>query len=133
MTPDQFSQLCKPREESVIDPAQWGQTPRTLLYGYTCKRDTFHVYVDATGVHAVIFEVGAVLSFRSTCQQGGLPLSACVPDKRVYVEPSDFEFCKYLQDNGLKFSFTTGWRATPELLPFAGKTLGMIEAAQESA
>jgi hypothetical protein len=94
-------------------------TPRTLLYGYTCSRATHHVYlgqdklihvllyadlqdVDGPGMGGLDF---LVLQHASGPTGGQTRPEGYVPDKRVFPEHSDFEFCKLLEGAGVDISF----------------------------
>jgi hypothetical protein len=82
------------------------QTPRTLLYGYTTDRATFHVYLDYDGLlHLRTYDSGtdkdAVHQAKSAFNPHDL-----VPSKRVYPEASDAEFCRLLILRGVNVPFT---------------------------
>lgn len=75
---------------------------RTLIHGYTCERHTFdvelidgviEVWVTPFGEKPKRVEVKSNHDF--------------VPDKRVYPDQSDFEFCMLLQQSGIDIPFTT--------------------------
>lgn len=80
-------------------------TPRTLIYGYTCERNTFHLYLSEGGYFTRLIysydgveissEIGKSISLRD-----------CVPDKRVYPEACDAVFCSMLMSRGQSVSFT---------------------------
>lgn len=95
------------------------QEPRTLIYGYTCDRDTFHVYLGEDGIHLVVYNYHGMLALH--CRESeGLPLEDCVPDKRVYPEACDYEFCLILKRAGVNIPFTT-WSEGRETALFHGK------------
>lgn len=109
MTKDEYAALCRP-----IPPAPAcvhvtdleDQTPRTLLYGYTCERDTFHVYLGQDGLlHKVVYGYDKLLlaHAQGTC----LLMQDCVPDKRVYPHASDMAFCVLLARAGIAVPYTT--------------------------
>lgn len=83
------------------------RTPRTLAFGYTCERDTFHVYLAEDGIHKVVYRYGqpSVLLMHKHEREGLLP-SECVPDKRLYPETCDFAFCVLLKTRGVQLPFT---------------------------
>ena len=84
------------------------QTPRTLLYGYTCERDTFHIYLtDAGMIVRVIYDHYGMLLGMLTEADTPLLVTQCIPDKRVYAHHSDFEFCALLHKAGVSIPFTT--------------------------
>lgn len=94
-------------------------TPRTLLYGYTCNRATQHVYLGQDQlIHVLLYAplhdsdgpgMGGldflVLHHTSGLTGGQTYPQGYVPDKRVYPEYSDFEFCKLLEEAGAEISF----------------------------
>lgn len=134
MTPEQAEQLRQiPKSPVFINADDWDTSkPRTLLYGYTCERETFHVYVDENAVHAIVYQGYPLklISHNSTDGEGGLPASMCVPNKRVYSQASDFEFCRQLLQAGLEFSFTSGgFRPVGNGTTFVGETLEQITAS----
>lgn len=96
------------------------RTPRTLIYGYTIQRDTFHVYLAQDGIHCVIYNYNKLL-MQHTHEHNGLQLSQCVPDKRVYPETCDLEFCSVLLNAGVHVPFTSWTDRDPT--PFYGKQL----------
>ena len=82
------------------------QTPRTLLYGYTCNRDTFHVYLGEDGrLHRVLYTFEGFLLGHA--DETTLDLSAYVPDKRLYPETCDLAFCQLLKSVDVSLPFTT--------------------------
>jgi hypothetical protein len=92
----------------------WGrdladQTPRTLVYGYTCDRDTFHIYLGADGINKVVYRFAqpASVLIEHKHEREGLQLAECVPNKRLYPEMCDFAFCVLLKARGVELPFTT--------------------------
>lgn len=78
------------------------QTDRTLLYGYNCDRDTWHVYLEGGKIHSVIYTYDGEpteLTIRSNFDY--------VPDKRLYPARCDYEFCELLKKNDVPLPFTT--------------------------
>ena len=83
---------------------------RTLLYGYTCSRKTFHVYLKngkitvvkynnnyTNGVENVYPENMKEIEITNNCD--------FVPDKRLYPEACDYEFCVLLKRRGVNLPF----------------------------
>ena len=106
----QLGQITKPEEIiSVSDLAN--QEPRTLLWGYTTKRCSHHVYLKDGKMHLFVYEG------RSSWDSGRddkfyvfgpeLPIKSLVPDKRLYPEACDAEFCGLLKEMGVYLPFTT--------------------------
>lgn len=82
---------------------------RTLLYGYTCTRETFHVYLKNMKIHVVIYqnyyvcEIVKLKNMREIIVKSNIDY---IPDKRLYPEACDFEFCKLLEEKKLHLPFT---------------------------
>lgn len=72
--------------------------PRTLVYGFTSSRDTFHLYIEEKDgepcFFRVIYDFDGVI--KSSASMTEIKFSECVPDKRVYPDASDYEFCSHL-------------------------------------
>lgn len=62
---------------------------RTLLYGYTVDRDTWHVYLQDGLIHLLVYTGNTMLSHRSA---GTWDAEDLVPNKRVYPESTDEAF-----------------------------------------
>ena len=84
-------------------------TDRTLLYGYTCNRDTFHVYLKNQEIHTVIYntdysgKVAKPINMRKVFVKNNQDF---IPDKRIYPEASDYTFCKLLKEKNCHLPFT---------------------------
>lgn len=99
-------------------------TPRTLIYGYTCARDTFHVYLAEDGIHWVLYSAhGLLLQHKHEGQ--GIALADCVPDKRVYPETCDYDFCTMLKRAGVNIPFTN-WNDDRPVKAFHGLCKGEL-------
>lgn len=76
---------------------------RTLLYGYTCDRYSWHVYIKNKVIHTICYNF----------DESGLhsiPICAnsnYIPDKRLYPNCCDYEFCSLLKNCGEHLCFTT--------------------------
>ncbi len=128
MNKQQFESLNDTAAGQAMATAQAlaDKTPRTLVYGYTVERSTFHVYLDG-GVHLVVYDhVGLLL--RHVSEFEGLALAQCVPDKRVYPEACDHEFCVLLKKAGVNVPFTT-WSDDRVPQPFHGKRRGELTSS----
>jgi hypothetical protein len=93
------------------------KSDRTLLYGYTCDRGTWHVYIQQNHIYAVIY-----LYSEEPEQMEITSNSDYVPNKRLYPECCDFEFCKLLKEVDVSLPFTT-WTDRNEQRQYWGKTL----------
>lgn len=86
--------------------------PRTLIWGYTHKRGSHHVYIKDNTLHLYVyrdgFGVGADIPPPVTVkyQYGSISASSLVPDKRVYPEACDKELCWILTNLGVYVPFT---------------------------
>jgi len=115
------------------------QTPRTLLYGYTCDRDTWHVYIKDGQIMILVFKGyegspnGQSLLKTIIVDEENQRITAnqdFVPNKRLYPESCDFEFCMMLYMAGVDLPFTTWDEKRAEALagkPFQGLTLEDIQ------
>lgn len=93
------------------------KSPRTLLYGYDTNRATFHVYIDPQDhqIHVMYYlpvgpmdnERVLVLSHTSGPAGGVESNEAYTPNKRLYPESCDLEFCRLLRDADVSLPFTT--------------------------
>lgn len=82
------------------------KTPRTLAYGFTTERKTFHAYLAEDGnVVRVIYDNDGLLIDLKT-EADGLLMTECVPNKRLYPERCDFEFCQLLMTRQVYLPFT---------------------------
>jgi hypothetical protein len=108
MNENQFELLKKTSEQEkrVYLKELTNKKDHTLLYGYTCERETFHVYIRHGEIHKIIFDSN---SHKPRVHEHGdsLSLHGIVPDKRLYPEACDFEFCELLMKMGVSLPFTT--------------------------
>ena len=83
---------------------------RTLIYGYTCERRTFHVYLKDLKIYVVVYDNDYATGKPAPKNMRQITVTSnrdFVPDKRVYPERSDFYFCKLLRERGVEIPFTT--------------------------
>lgn len=114
MNETEFKELTKManRVHRVRDLVLENMTPRSLIYGYTCDRKTFHVYLsEKDGVILVIYGSDRLLCATKRADED-LTLAECVPDKRLYPNKCDYEFCSKLMQAGVSLSFTM-WNDAP--------------------
>lgn len=69
---------------------------RTLLYGYTCQRSTFHVYLKDGEIKVAIYD-----HLEDMWEWKVEYNNEYIPDKRIYPERSDFEFVSLLMQRGV--------------------------------
>lgn len=90
MDANELSVVLKAGDEpqvSAQDMAAGGD--RTLLYGYTCDRDNFHVYLEEGLIYRLVYRSGAVVSYQG---REKWTIRELVPDKRAYPESTDYTF-----------------------------------------
>ncbi len=111
MTVDELQSLERltPTPVMVSGAMLSNQVPRTLIWGYNVQRDSFHVYLDDTRkINVVVYDNHArLLVHEPEDPRTGISPLSCIPDKRVYPEASDFEFCRLLVKLGHSLPFTT--------------------------
>ena len=98
---------------------------RTLLYGYTFTRDIFHVYLKNGNIHAVIYDTiyGYLMSHPINMLELDIKSNYdYVPDKRLYPEACDYEFCKLLKERNIDLPFVH-FNKEREIKDFYGFTL----------
>lgn len=110
MDKDQFSHLQRLQEGSQkvsVDMLR-SDRPRTLMYGYDGEKNTFHLYLDDQKVmHSVYYEPAWPFLLLSHESGSDLDVQKCMPNKRVYPERCDFEFCEILKRMGALIPFTS--------------------------
>lgn len=105
MNREDFDKLVNIEEQVLTSECLKDKTPRTLLFGYTCSRDTWHVYLNQLGEIVTVmygYADDAPLNTIKITQNQEFN-----PDKRLYPNKCDFEFCKALKSLGVYLSFTT--------------------------
>lgn len=98
---------------------------RTLIYGYTCNRETFHVYVQDRQIHTVIYNTDYSQDTPRPKDMREITIKHnrdYVPDKRLYPERCDYRFCKMLERKDISLPFTA-WTDDVEQKDFYGFTL----------
>lgn len=82
---------------------------RTLLYGYTCSRETFHVYLKNNEIHVILYNEDYDEENVKPKNMRELFIKTnydYIPDKRLYPEACDFSFCKLLKEKDISLPFT---------------------------
>ncbi len=102
MTKQEYESLCDRKTPLICGNDLKNQDNRTLLWGYTTSRASWHVYLAAGVIHTVIYDYG-----KEPEEQPVASNADYVPNKRVYPEASDFEFCKLLIDRGVCIPYTS--------------------------
>lgn len=104
MNKKKYDALCKytPTKERLSASDLKDTSNRTLLFGYTCDRETWHVYIKDAMIYTVCYYAAApTLEINVTTDHG------YVPDKRLYPARCDYEFCCLLRERGVTLPFTT--------------------------
>lgn len=127
MTRDELEEFYVPHptQEPFCVRDLANKADRTLLYGYMSNRNSFHVYLRDMKITRLIYDdqssttlikgVGAVWG------NGSL----LIPDKRIYPQCSDLEFCRLMRLRGYALPFTTYKEREPQ--QFYGRVLTLQE------
>lgn len=89
---------------------------RTLLWGYTLDRSSFHVYIKGGVLHRVIY--GNPNTLISHISGEELACENMAPSKRAYPAACDEQFSRLMHEKGQYVSYTTF--AEREDIPFHG-------------
>ena len=77
----------------------------TLLYGYDCNRNTYHMYLKNEEFNIFIYTSEKVIFYNN--YKDKLPIDQrLLPNKRLHPERCDYEICKLLKDEGIHLPFT---------------------------
>ena len=108
MLATEYSDLrCTKELGLVIEGADLvNKTNRTLLYGYTCERETAHVYLEDGVIHSVVYSYQDEILAHTTQHQMKNNQQYSI-FKRVYPAASDAEFAKLLKLAGVFVPYTT--------------------------
>lgn len=92
----------------------------TLLWGYTCERYSFHVYLKDGMINRIIYSKSENKLIDFIC---GKELKADVlyPDKRLYPEATSYDFVVALRKAGQEPSITN-FNEEREVVQWYGKT-----------
>lgn len=84
---------------------------RTMLYGYTCDRSTFHVYLKDMKIHTVIYNTDYSEDEPKPINMREINVKCnedFIPDKRLYPAACDCEFSMLLgRVTGRSMPFTS--------------------------
>ena len=83
---------------------------KTLMYGFTCERKTFHVYVKNGEIYVVTYNNDYSTDKVRPKNMEQIVVNSnydYVPDKRLYPERCEYHFCKMLKEKGVHLPFTT--------------------------
>lgn len=108
MTKEEFASLPEQRVPVAlvaVDEIMYEDADRTLLWGYDCDRNSWHVYLKDREIHRVVYTYdGNILASDA---DWSLPVEDLIPNKRLYPEACDAGFCALLRDKGACLPFTT--------------------------
>jgi hypothetical protein len=82
---------------------------RTLAYGYTCDRYTWHAYLQSDLIHVLVYSesIGKPDRIIEYAGHNRWTPKDLIPDKRIYPESMDKEFAYILLDRGVDVPYTT--------------------------
>lgn len=104
---DKLEQKEKAPEPLISTQDLNNKQDRTLLYGYTCDRDTWHVYLKNGNIHTVLYRNSAFREIPVGLKEIQIKANQdYIPNKRLYPAACDYEFCMLLQDSGYHLPFT---------------------------
>lgn len=147
MNLDKFNELIdynRPKTISISDLEY--KENRTLLWGYTCDRSSWHVYLLYGEIYHLCYDIvnqaspsnGIINNDKSNpldqwhflintkATSYNLDQHPLTPNKRLYPEACDYEFCLRLKERGIHLPFTNFNEKRPTK-PFYGLTLDHIE------
>lgn len=111
MKKNQFDELknSETTKDSVISVNDLScDKDRTLIYGYTCERETFHVYIKNKEIHVVIYKTDYEQNKAKNMREMSVTSNwSYVPDKRLYPERCDYDFCQLLIRKNISLPFTS--------------------------
>jgi len=128
MTKEEYEILGSKRKNSAIHISSLkNSNPRTLLYGYDFDRNSVHLYLKGVWFTYVRYNNHGDLLEQKDMYDIPIAAGHCyyIPNKRVYWEMSDFEFCLLLKEGGVPIYFTnSNGNVVPQ--QFYGKTLQQL-------
>lgn len=92
---------------ATVHVADLGPGPdHTLLYGYTCDRESWHVYLENDMINWVKYwDLGESGELINSGSADTWVAEELVPNKRVYPEFTDYAFACDLRDAGVEVSY----------------------------
>lgn len=108
MTKEDYEKYKNTSAKSTVSMADMSDpsAAKTLLYGYTLDRYSFHVYTLGDGhIYLYIYKYeGKTFHYRKA---KSFDMRDLVPCKRTYPSATDFEFASFFKKNGIDISFTS--------------------------
>ena len=111
MTLEQYNHLINPINKSnklININDLTNKSDRILIYGYTCERDSFMIEIIDWKIQKYITKFGYDTNYKEI--KISMPIITnedYIPNKRIYPQHSDHEFCSLLLNKGLYLPFTT--------------------------
>jgi PAS domain-containing protein len=105
----EFSALQNDETNILVGVAQLiNRTPRTLLYGATSERYTWHVYLGVDqAIHKVVYSSELLVEHTSGPFGGVLANQEYLRVSQLYAESCDYEFCRCLRYAGERLCLTS--------------------------
>lgn len=91
------------RSDEVAEVGAMDNTTKTLLYGYNTDRETYHLYQEYGELHLLVYSGKQLMDHK---HGRTLPVDKLVPNKRLYPESCNFDFCLQLKKLGVHLPFT---------------------------
>ncbi|PGP21017.1 hypothetical protein COA01_15880 [Bacillus cereus] len=114
-----LNKIEKEKEHVLTIDDLTNKADRTLLYGYTCDGEAWHVYVKDNAIYTVIYPYGSNAKYVEVESN-----QEYVPDKRLCPERCDFEFCSLLKQKGICLTFTS-WKDDIKEETYYGQVIGI--------
>lgn len=102
MTKEELNSLEYINDELICAKDLDDKSDRTLMYGYTYERETFHVYVCNNQIFTIIYRTGGIQDARIVDVKSN---EQYIPSKRAYPECCDYDFCRMLKERGCRVPF----------------------------
>jgi hypothetical protein len=103
---DEFNHLLGIRNEPrTLSVHEIPGPERTLAYGFTSDRDTWHCYLHGANIHVLVYK-RATNSAVSHLARPTWNVAELAPDKRVYPESVDARFALLLLERGQDLPYT---------------------------
>lgn len=115
MNEEQYDELKSINNRLVNIDELSDKSERTLLYGYDIERNTWHIYLKNDEIHIFVYDRHYNRDYSNYTVEEMRHYSNdiidtlnthLIPDKRLYPEACDFEFCKLLRMKDFNLPFT---------------------------
>ncbi|MFB8290205.1 hypothetical protein [Kitasatospora purpeofusca] len=96
MNLDQWTSLREtPAPIAGVSAAEIGGPDRTVLFGFTCERLSWHVYLADGQIHLATYD-SQTAQVTVHQRREYWPAAELIPDKRVYPESTDWRFAQLM-------------------------------------